>query len=81
MKHPLDFLQKTDKLMFTVVCRRLIDRMFTVVCRGMGAELVIERLRVRIPTGAAGEFSSAGLTLCADSYSVSVPHPCYRSGT
>ena len=36
----------------------------------------IERLQIRIPTGAAGEFSSPGLTLCADSYSVSVPsHP------
>ena len=35
--------------------------------------LVIERLRVRIPAGAAGEFSSPELTLCADSYLVSVP--------
>ena len=43
--------------------------------------LVIERLRVRIPAGAAGEFSSPELTFCADSYSVSVPPPCYRSGT
>ena len=42
---------------------------------------MIERLRVRIPAGAAGEFSSPELTLCADSYSVSVPPPCYRSGT
>ena len=33
----------------------------------------IERLRVRIPAGAAGEFSSPESTLCADSYSVSVP--------
>ena len=31
------------------------------------------RSRVRIPTGAAEEFSSPELTLCADSYSVSVP--------
>ena len=31
-----------------------------------GAELVIERLRVRIPAGAAGEFSSLESTLCAD---------------
>ena len=29
--------------------------------------LVIERLRVRIPAGAAGEFSSPELTFCADS--------------
>ena len=38
----------------------------------------MERSRVRIPTGAAGEFSSPGSTLCSDSYSVSVPPPCYR---
>ena len=31
---------------------------------------MIERLRVRIPAGAAGEFSSHESTLCADSYSV-----------
>ena len=34
---------------------------------------MIERLRVRIPAGAAGEFSSPELALCADSYSESVP--------
>ena len=34
---------------------------------------MIERLRVRIPAEAAGEFSSPESTLCADSYSVSVP--------
>ena len=33
---------------------------------------MIERLRVRIPAGAAGECSSPESTLCADSYSVSV---------
>ena len=43
--------------------------------------LVIERLRVRIPEGVAGEFSSAELTVCVDSYSVSVPPPCHRSDT
>ena len=48
---------------------------------GKSAGLVIERLRVRIPAGTAGEFSSPELTLCADSHSVSVPPPCYRSGT
>ena len=42
---------------------------------------VIERLRVRIPAGAAREFSSPELPLCAYSYSVSVPTPCYRNGT
>ena len=34
---------------------------------------MIERSRVRIPAGAAGEFSSPESTLCADSYSASVP--------
>ena len=33
---------------------------------------MIERLRVGIPAGAVGEFSSPESTLCADSYSVSV---------
>ena len=42
---------------------------------GENAGLVIERLRVRIPAGAAGEFSSPELTLSAVSYSVSVPPP------
>ena len=41
----------------------------------------MERLRVRIPAGTAGEFSSPGLTLCVDSHPVSLPSPCYRSGT
>ena len=48
---------------------------------GKSAGLVIERLRVRIPAVAAGKFSSPKLTLCADSCSVSVTPPCYRSGT
>ena len=39
------------------------------------AGLVIERLRVRIPAGAAGEFSSPESTLCAASYSVFVLPP------
>ena len=30
--------------------------------------------------GAVGEFSSPELTLCADSYSVSIPPLCYHSG-
>ena len=34
---------------------------------------MIEKLQVRIPAGAVGKFSSPELTLCADSYSVSVP--------
>ena len=48
---------------------------------GQSAGLVVETLRVRIPAGAAGEFSSLESTLLADSYSVSVLAPCYRSGT
>ena len=42
---------------------------------GKSAGLVIEGLRVRIPAGAAGEFSSPESSLCADSYLVSVPFP------
>ena len=48
---------------------------------GKSAGLVVERLRVPISAEPVGEFSSPKLTLCADSYSVSVPPPCYRSGT
>ena len=33
----------------------------------------MERLRVRLPAGKKEEFSSAELTFCTDSYSVSVP--------
>ena len=61
---------------------------FLVVCKLGGgiaccknAGLVTKRLRARIPAEAAGEFSSPESTLCADSYLVSVPPPCYRSGT
>ena len=39
-----------------------------------------ERLQIRIPAGAAGEFSSPGLTLRADSYSGVRSTPCDRSG-
>ena len=39
-------------------------------CQSAG--LVIKRVRVRIPAGASGEFSSPELILCADSYSASV---------
>ena len=48
---------------------------------GNSVGLTIERLRVRIPAGAAGEFSSPELTPCTDSYSVSVQPPGYRSST
>ena len=39
------------------------------------AGLVSERLRVRIPAGAAREYSSPELSLCDDSYSLSVSSP------
>ena len=43
---------------------------------------MIERSRVRVPAGPAGEFSSLGSTYCADQEgSVSVPSPCHRSST
>ena len=53
--------------------RKSVNRYFGLVWEpgqlvGKSVGLVIERLRVRIPAGAAGEFSSPELTLCADSY-------------
>ena len=48
---------------------------------GKSARLMIKRLWVWIPAGVAREFSSLELTLCADSYLVSVPSLCYCSGT
>ena len=42
---------------------------------------MIERSRVRIPAGAAGEFSSTGPTSVLTLISVSVPPPSYRSST
>ena len=47
----------------------------------VGESAVIERLWVRILAGVVKECSSPELTMCAYSYSVSVPPPCYRSGT
>ena len=41
---------------------------------------MIERLRVQIPAGAVGEFSSSELILCADSHSVSIPPLGYHTG-
>ena len=49
--------------------------------RDKSAGLLIKRLRVQIPAGAAGECFLPELTLCADSYSVSVSLPCYRNAT
>ena len=40
---------------------------------------MIERLRVQIPAGAAGEFSSPELTLCADSCVTAVARKITRS--
>ena len=42
---------------------------------------MIEMFRVRVAAGAAGEISSQELTLCADSYSMSLPPQCYRIRT
>ena len=47
---------------------------------GKSAGLVIGRLQVQIMAGVVGEFSSPELTLCVDSYSVSVPPQCSGSG-
>ena len=38
------------------------------IAQWLDTGLVIERSRVRIPAGTAGEFSSPGSTFCADSY-------------
>ena len=48
---------------------------------GKSARLMTKRLRIQIPAGTAGEFSSPELTLCADTYSVTVSPLCYHSGT
>ena len=40
---------------------------------------MIERSRVRVPAGAAGEFSSPGSAFSADSYFGFVPLSCFRS--
>ena len=58
-----------------------LQLMHCVIHQGSLFGLVNERLEVPIPAAAAGEFSSPELTVCADSYSVSVPPQCYRSGT
>ena len=46
---------------------------------------MIERSRVRVRAGAAGECSSPGSSFCADSFlflfSVSLPSLCYHSST
>ena len=40
---------------------------------------MIERSRVRIPAGTAGEFSSPGSTFCADSYFGIRQNICYKN--
>ena len=42
---------------------------------------MIERLQIQIIVEMAGECSSPELTFSADSYAMSVPPPCYYSGT
>ena len=44
------------------------------------AGFMIERLWVRTLAGAVRDFFSPELAFCADSYSVSIPPPCYCSG-
>ena len=61
-------------------CEIICGAPTTLAVKGL-MMMMIERLRVRIPAAAAGEFSSPESTLCANTYSVSVPPPCYRSGT
>ena len=73
--------EKDRESLQTLWRRHAIVRTYIGMACWWSAGLVIERLRVRIPAGAAGEFSSPELTLCADSCAVSVPPPCYRSGT
>ena len=42
---------------------------------------MIERSRVPIPAGTAGEYFFSGSTLSVLLFSVTVPSPCYRSST
>ena len=53
-------------LLIIIVIIHIVGSGDSSVVRARG--LVIERSRVRIPAGAAGEFSSPGSTFCADSY-------------
>ena len=62
-------------LQLIAVIRLVVSRGAAGTACWQSAGLVIERLPVRIPAGAAGEFSSPVLTLCADSYSVPVLPP------
>ena len=55
--------------------RMVLSSALEVRTYGKSAGLVIKRLQGQISAGAVGEFSSPELTLCADSYSVSV-RPC-----
>ena len=72
-----------DRVLFTNVklgpsilpkCQHCLRDNMSLLVKSAG--LLIERLRVRIPTGAAGEKNfSPELTFRADSYSVCVPPP------
>ena len=70
----------TDVLLRSIALRAQFTLGAGIAC-WYSTGLVIERWRVQIPAGVAGEFSSPELTLFADSSSVSAPSPCYRSGT
>ena len=62
------------------VLRRLHLTQGPVQPFGKSAGLVIERLRVRVPTGAAGEFSPPELIFCADSLFGARSTSSYRRG-
>ena len=64
-------------------CKIICGAPTTLAVKGLMMMMMIDLVGknaglVRIPAEAAGEFSSPDLTsLCADSYSVSDPPPCY----
>ena len=81
LTYPVEYLRALTEMFHTVHSLRWITDIFDdgkgsqeVGLAGAGIAqwlergLVIERSRVRIPAGTAGEFSSPGSTFCADSY-------------
>ena len=71
----MSLLLRGDCVDIAYICYRELGELV-----GKSARLMIERLLVCILAGAAGEFSSPELTLCADSCSMSVLPLCYCSG-
>ena len=65
----------------------LVSTTETERARTIGISQLVERgtrhrkVTVQPSAETAGEFSSLELTDCVDSYSVSVPPPCYHSAT